>query len=52
MSRLETLNLAGRTVVFDARLAQRKAELRDALASSELKTLLSKTGSRTVAVLG
>ena len=52
MPRLETLNLAGRTVVFDARLAQRKAELRDALASSELRTLLSKTGSRTVAVLG
>ncbi|MFB0964951.1 MAG: hypothetical protein QMC36_04645 [Patescibacteria group bacterium] len=52
MSRLETLNIAGRTVVFDARLAQRKAELRDALALNELRTLLSKTGSRTVAVLG
>lgn len=52
MSRLEVMSLAGRTVVFDARLAERKAELRDALASSELRTLLSKTGSRTVAVLG
>lgn len=52
MSRLETLNISGRTVVFDARLAERKAELRDALASDELKKLLLKTGDRTVAVLG
>ena len=52
MSRLETLNIAGRTVVFDSRLAERKPELRDALASDELKRLLSKTGGRTVAVLG
>lgn len=52
MSRLETLNVAGRTVVFDACLVERKAELRDALASDELKMLLSKTGERTVAVLG
>ncbi len=52
MSRLETLNVAGRTVVFDARLAERKNELREALASDELKRLLSKTDKRAVAVLG
>lgn len=43
MSRLETLGLSGRIVVFDSRLAERKSELRDALASDELKRLLSKT---------
>ncbi len=52
MSRLEILNVAGRTVVFDARLAERKSELREALASEGLGRLLSKTEKRTVAVLG
>lgn len=52
MSRLEILNVSGRTVAFDARLAERKSELREALASDELKRLLSKTDKRTVAVLG
>lgn len=52
MSRLETLRVTGRTVVFDPRLIDRKPELRDAIASDELKKLLGKTDARTVAVLG
>ena len=52
MSALETLNVAGRTVVFDERLASRKPELSAALASDRLKNLISKTEERAIVVLG
>ena len=52
MSALETLNVAGRTVVFDGRLAARKPELSAALASERLKNLISKTEERAIVVLG